>query len=190
MLYDIAAFLLRIFVRVFLRVRITGIENVPRAGACIICFNHKSALDPPLTGCFIPRKMRFMAKKELFDIPVLGFLIERVGAFPVKREVGDITAIKNSIKFLQNGQVLAMYPEGSRSNTGNAKPGVALIAAKAQVPVIPVGISGKYRLFSELRINVGEPIHIDKHDGRLKLEILQEISDNIMGKIKLLAGEK
>ena len=193
MLYSIAAFLLRIIASILFRVKIYGVENIPRSGSFIICFNHKSVFDPPVTGCFIPRKIRFMAKKELFDIPVLGFLIKKFGAFPVNRETGDISAIKNAISILENGEVLAMYPEGGRSKSGKperAKPGVALIAIKANVPIIPVGIGGEYKLFSKLIINIGKPMYIDKHEGRVKLEILQKISDNIMEKIKLLVEDK
>lgn len=193
MFYQIIKVIIQVLARILFRVEINGLKNIPSEGPCILCFNHRSLLDPPVVGVFIPRQLTFMAKEELFHIPVLGFLIKALGAFPVRRGTGDITAIKTSLNILKEGKVLAIYPEGSRSKTGKlnyAKPGVALIATKAMVPIIPVGVTGEYKLFHKLHINIGSPMIFEEYYGKkLQTEALQDISNNVMDSIKQLMGE-
>jgi len=191
MFYNVAKCIVRSIVRILFKVEINGLENIPNQGACILSLNHTSLLDPPVIAVLVTRRLAFMAKEELFRIPVFGFIIRTLGAFPVKRGVGDISAIKTSLNILSEGKVLAIFPEGRRVGKGQtsyAKPGVALIATKAKVPVIPVGISGGYKLFHKLSINIGTPIIFDQYyDKKLKTEELQHISNLIMERIKQLA---
>ncbi|WHH59464.1 lysophospholipid acyltransferase family protein [Petroclostridium sp. X23] len=193
MFYSIVKWIIKTAAGVLYRMDIKGIKNIPTEGACIICFNHKSTFDPPIIGVFMPRQLVFMAKEELFKVPLLGSIINALGAFPVKRGMGDITAIKKSIAILNEGKVLAMYPEGTRNKNGEvgaAKPGVALIATKAKVPVIPVGVTGAYKLFSKITINIGHPLYYDEYfDHKLSMEQLQSISNNIMNHIRMLMEE-
>ncbi|MDK2799924.1 MAG: 1-acyl-sn-glycerol-3-phosphate acyltransferase [Clostridiales bacterium] len=190
MFYNIVKFLIKIIAIILLKIEIKGIQNIPKEGPCILCFNHISTLDPPVAGVFMPRQLTFMAKEELFHVPILGPAIKALGAFPVKRGAGDIAAIKNSLNILNKGKALVIFPEGTRSKTGEvkqAKPGIALIATKAQVPVIPIGISGKYKLFHKLLINIGTPIFLEEYYGKkLSIEELQKISNSIMNEIKQL----
>lgn len=190
MFYNFVKIFIRIIASILFRIRIEGLSNIPKKGACIICFNHKSLLDPPVVGVFMPRRLVFMAKEELFKIPVLGFIIRSLGAFPVKRGSGDIAAIRTSLKILKQGKVLAMYPEGSRSKTqtvGEAKPGIALIATKAQVPVVPVGVAGQYKLFHRLNIRIGKPVVLEEYyNQKLSMEKLHELSNEIMDHIRQL----
>ncbi|MBZ4645773.1 MAG: 1-acyl-sn-glycerol-3-phosphate acyltransferase [Petroclostridium sp.] len=190
MFYNIVKYLIQIIAKIIFRIEIRGLQNVPTHGACIICFNHKSTLDPPVIGVFIPRQLVFMAKEELFKVPVLGFIIKALGAFPIKRGAGDVSAIKNALSILKEGKVLAMYPEGTRSKSGDlnqAKPGVALIATRAKVPVVPVGVTGEYKLFHKLLINIGNPIVLEEYyNQKLSMDKLQEISNDIMNQIKEL----
>lgn len=190
MLYDFAKAIILIITKIIFRIKVNGLENIPKQGPCVLCFNHRSLLDPPVLGVYIPRKLSFMAKEELFHIPVLGFLIKHLGAFPVKRGAGDIGAIKAALKILQEGKVLTMYPEGTRMKSGKVgkpKPGVALIATKAQVPVIPIAATGDYKLFHKITINVGKPIVLNEYfHQKLTMEQLQEISNDIMNHIRSL----
>mgnify|MGYP000872383784 FL=1 len=190
MLYKVARSIVYVIFSILFRVRIIGKENIPKSGACIISFNHTSLCDPPFAAVFIPRQLNFMAKEELFHIPVLRTFIKAFGAFPVKRSVGDISAIKTALNILKEEKVLAIFPEGARVKKGQtayAKPGVALIATKAKVPVIPVGISGEYRLFHKITIHIGNPITFEEYyDRKLKMEELQNISNIILDKIKQL----
>lgn len=163
--------------RVLCRCRVTGLENVP-AGGAIIAPNHQSFLDIPLVGFVLhKRRTHFMAKSELFVNPVFNWIIRTLLAFPVKRGAPDRTAIRYSIEILQKGELLAIFPEGTRSKDGRlgeAEPGLALIAAKAGVPIIPVGISGSNLIFSKtswfprLKITFGKPIHIVQRENRGK----------------------
>ncbi len=123
---------------------VKGHENIPRHGAFILASNHFSVGDPPiLTGIF-PRRIAWMAKKELFDVPLFGKLYHMGGFIPVRRFEGDLRALRMSQRALRRGLVLGMFPEGTRSGgrLGPGEPGSALIALRAAVPILPVAIWG------------------------------------------------
>lgn len=141
-------FLSGLVARIFLRIRLTGIENIPKDGGVIIAANHLSYLDIPLLGYStygIRRDVDYMGKKELFAIPVIGYLLRRLGGFPVDREKLDRTAFREAIKRLKSGRVLIIYPEGRRSRDGrlqSGKPGVGMMVKMSGVKVIPAAIIG------------------------------------------------
>ena len=118
LVYDLAAGTLRVIFRTLFRARVYGIENVPREGALIVACNHVSYLDPPGL-CFCPRRISFMAKKELFEIPVLGPVIRAVGTYPVDRQGSARAAIKRSLAVLDDGGAVGIFPEGTRNLTGD-----------------------------------------------------------------------
>lgn len=176
----------RVFLWLF-RCEVSGVENIPRQGGVIIAANHLSNWDPPIAAAFIPRHVHFMAKQELFDVPLFGAIIRKLHAFPVRRGAADRTAIKSAIKLLTEGQCLGLFPEGTRSKNGELrKPeaGLALIATKAQVPVVPTAVIGTNRIFSngsffpKVKIIYGKPLHID--DGALDKAVLQSFSEQVM----------
>jgi 1-acyl-sn-glycerol-3-phosphate acyltransferase len=154
----------------------------------MICANHISNLDPPLVGCAMQRKIHFMAKEELFKIPILAPIIRTLGAFPVKRGGGDHQALKTSIQLLKNGQVLGIFPEGTRSKTGElgkAHSGAALIALKANSPVVPVAIIGSYRLFRSIKVIFGKPIDVTPYtQGKIGTEQASALTECIMVQIR------
>ncbi len=130
--------------------KVQGQEYIPREGAFILAPNHISYFDPPLVGSFAPRRVHFFAKQELFKVPVLGFLIKRTNVHPVKRGVFDRGAITTAIKILKAGNPLAVFPEGTRGACGKflaPKPGIGMIARKAEVPIIPCYIEGSEALW-------------------------------------------
>ncbi|MBV1818470.1 1-acyl-sn-glycerol-3-phosphate acyltransferase [Anaerosalibacter bizertensis] len=185
--YRLCYFIGNVVFRIIFRFKVTGKHNIPKEGKVILCSNHISDLDPLILGLAIPRNIRFMAKKELFENKFLGGLVNALGAFPVDREAADLSAIRNSLNVLKNDEVLGIFPEGTRvteENIENAKPGIALISIKAKAPVIPIYIESKYKVFSKIKINIGEPIYFNEYYGKkLKTEDYKILSQEIMKSI-------
>lgn len=136
----------------YLRGRIYGAEQVPMTGPLVVVSNHASDFDPPIVSNCLRRPVAFMAKEELFEIPVLKQAIELYGAYPVKRGAADRTAIRSAIACLAQGWAVGVFLEGTRTPDGripHPKLGAALIAAKAQVPLLPVSLWGTQAIFGK-----------------------------------------
>lgn len=182
------------FVQVFrlcYRWDIKGMENLPDEGPYILCSNHISWWDPPLVGSLVrKRQVHFMAKEELLKIPVFGQILIRINVFPVKRGSADRRAIKTALDKLKDGNILGLFPEGTRSKTDELLPpqaGVGLIALKSEAPVVPVAIIGPYRLFKPLIVKIGKPLEFAEFYGqKAKSEQLEQISSLIMTEISRL----
>ena len=145
MIYRLAWLLCRFFFRFFLRWRVVGPENVPARGAVMLASNHISNLDPPVVAVGIWRPCAFMAKEELFAHPFFGWFISKLHAFPVKRGTADRASLKFALETLEQGKGLVMFPEGTRSETGElqeAEIGVGMIACRSGAPVVPVYVRG------------------------------------------------
>lgn len=173
----------------------SGVENIPKEGGVILAANHISNWDPPVAAAFVPRKVCYMAKEELFHVPLFGRVIRALGAFPVRRGASDRAAIRKAINLLESGACLGVFPEGTRSRTGalgKAEPGLALLALKSGAPVVPAAIVGTNRIFSRgcffprVEIRYGEPLVFAA--DRADRAAMQEFSDHVMAEIaKLLA---
>lgn len=149
MFYDITCFFIGIFAHLFFPLRIIGSENIPEEGGVIIAANHLSYLDIPLLGYSINKTTRrhadFMAKKELFAVPILGFLFRKLSSFPIDREKVDRAGLREAVKRLRSGRMVAIYPEGTRSCDGRlhaGKPGVGMIVRMSGKKVVPAAIQG------------------------------------------------
>ena len=118
MLYSFLDVVLGILFKIFLRLEVHGAENIPKTGPLVIASNHLSLLDPPVIGVAAPRKVHFMAKRELF-VPVLGYIYKTLGAFPVNRGGADRAAIKHGIEILQSGEVLVYSRKGRAAKPGS-----------------------------------------------------------------------
>lgn len=131
----------------FYRVRVLGLENIPDSGGVVLAGNHASLADPAILWCLPSRPVHFMAKIELFK-GLLGWALPRLSAFPVRRGRADTTAIKEATDLLSQGAIVGMFPEGTRHHEGQgeAHGGVAFIANRADVPIVPVGIHGTDRI--------------------------------------------
>lgn len=156
--------------RVLFRARARGVEHLPASGGYVLAANHLSNLDPwPLGLPLFPRRfLRFMAKSELFWFP-LGPLLTAGGAFPVRRGQRDEEAIATAVELARAGNVVVMFPEGTRRAKGLRKrhearwrSGAARIALDAGVPLVPAGIAGTDRLarLGPLRVSYGPPIEV------------------------------
>ncbi len=191
--YRVARAVIKAFLRIAFRIKVEGTENIPSEGALVVCGNHQSLCDPLLLAMCMPFELKFMAKEELFKNRLFGGLISSLGAFPVKRGTGDIGALKLAIKVLSEGHRLVIFPEGSRSPEGymrKGKSGAALIAVKSRANILPVGVCGKYKLFSRIVVRIGKPIALEEFFGtKVGAETLQNITDNkIMKTISELSG--
>ncbi len=188
MFYKICRVIVRAVMVLVFRLKFVGRENLPKDGGVIVAFNHRSNWDPVIAGLASPRPLRFMAKEELFKNPVFGALITTFGAYPVRRGKGDVGAIKSALKILSDGEAMLMFPEGHRIKDGRrvkAKPGVALIAQRAKVPIVPICISGKYRWMNQITVTIGEAITLEEYYGeKLEQEKVQEIADGVLDKIR------
>jgi 1-acyl-sn-glycerol-3-phosphate acyltransferase len=131
-----------------LKVRVHGVRNVPRQGAVLLVCNHQSHMDPVLVSMALPRESCYMARDSLWASKWFGKLITSLNAFPVKRNTADLGAIKESLRRLKQGMSLVVFPEGTRTPDGRIHPmfpGLASIARKAGVPIVPVLIDGMYQ---------------------------------------------
>ena len=184
--------------RLFNRLVITGRENIPEQGSVVIIANHISSWDSVLLYSIIRREAYFMAKVELFQIPLLGPFLRRIHVFPVKRDTVDRTALRTAAKVLEDGHVLAIFPEGHRSKTGELlpfKPGAALFAHRAQAPVIPVLFENTPKAFpksiwQKVRVSVGEPLDLSSfYSQKANSALLGEMTDVLrQGIVQLKPG--
>lgn len=192
MSYTVFRAILRFIYRLLFRIKAVGTENIPAEGAVIIASNHISLLDPPAVGILIKRKVRFMAKEELFNIPVIGMLIKSFGAYPVKRGGVSIDAIKSSINLLKSGEVMGIFPEGTRKNSDDpdaalgAKKGTAMIAMRSKAVVIPVAIVGGYKLFRTTTIVYGKPVDVQSITAEEGQDLYEKVTEEIMKQINKL----
>ncbi|MDF9407372.1 1-acyl-sn-glycerol-3-phosphate acyltransferase [Pelotomaculum isophthalicicum JI] len=185
MVYILARFVCRIVLAVLRRWEIHGLSNLPAEGGLVLVSNHTSYWDPVIVGCAINRRINYMAKSELFDIPLLSTFIRAVGTFPVRRDQLDRTAIRTAMKLLEEGQIVGVFPEGTRSRTGELlkpHPGAAMLALKAGVPFLPVAIKGSRGFFGKVRVNIGKPVFY-KTDAKTSRADMEKVSNSIMDQI-------
>lgn len=188
-MYWVARDLCWVFFRIFSRLEVTGRENIPKEGGVVLASNHASFADPPLVSVASPRMIYFFAKAELFQVPVLGWFIHNVNAFPVKREEHDVGAFRKAYQLLRSGQAVVLFPEGTRSKTGElgqAKPGAGMLAAKAGVPIVPIYIhnSGNFSQLGKLRMEIGSPIYPVKNSSRENYQELSETALTAIAELK------
>lgn len=162
-LYTAARVAANILFRVIFPTKYEGTENIPKNHGFLLCSNHRSLLDPLIIGVPIPQQMRFMAKDSLFRNRFFSWLITRLGAFPIKRGSADTKAVDTSMEILQEGGVLVVFPEGTRSKTDELLPhkaGAALIASRSGGDVLPCAVSwkGKLRPFRRIVVRYGDLI--------------------------------
>lgn len=192
MFYNTVKTLVKGFINVFFRVEVEGKDNIPAEGSCLICANHSSNWDPVFLVALTKRKINFMAKAELFRIPLLKWVLGRFGAFPVQRGKADIGAVKKSMSILNSGDVLGMFPTGTRNSdeqNADVKAGAALIATRCGTTVLPVYIkSNRYIIFSKVKVTYGTPVDMSEYKGtKPDQETLQEISNDIYRRIMELS---
>lgn len=162
--YRFARSVVKIILSPLYQIETIGLENIPKEGGVLLCSNHINNLDPPIVGITMNRSVVFMAKEELFHVPVLKKLLPHLHAFPVKRGKADREALRKGLETLREGKVLGVFPEGTRSKTGElgkGMAGVGFFALKTDAHVIPCGIIGPYKLFRKVKVVYGKPVSIE-----------------------------
>ena len=183
------------FFKFFHSFRTSGTENLP-PGPLILAPNHASYLDPPATGCGLFRVTYYLARHTLFKPPIASWLLPSIGSIPVNQNSPGPSSLKNIFEVFKNKGTLVLFPEGQRTFDGNlrkAEPGIGMIAARANVPVVPVHIigsreamprNGRWHPFRPIRVVYGKPMRFTG-DPKNR-EDFQKFADEIMSAISKL----
>jgi 1-acyl-sn-glycerol-3-phosphate acyltransferase len=172
------------------RIEVIGLEHFPKEGGVLLCTNHIHNFDPLVVGATAPRPVHFMAKEEIFKVPVLGNIVRKCNAFPVKRGMGDREALRAGLKVLKDGNVFGLFPEGTRSKTGEIGKGLSgagFFALRTEAYVLPCAIIGPYKSFGKLKVVYGKPIAME--EVRSKKASADEATELIMSEIHKLIIE-
>jgi len=185
--YTAARILVTIPTILLYRVTAKGRRNVPRRGAAVLAPNHFSQADHFFVGVYLWRKVRFMAKSQLFGPPVLTYILRVGGVFPVRRGHRDEKAFETAYELIRQGELLLVYAEGGRSRSrslGTAKPGIGRIALETGVSIIPTAIHGSAGVrFPRVTVQYGEPMTFPVEVGPSR-ERQQEVADQIFGRVR------
>lgn len=190
--YTLARLILTLPTILIYRVRGIGVENVPRQGALVLAPNHFSQMDHFFVGVYLRRKIRFMAKSQLFGPPVLTYIYKHGGVFPIRRGHSDEEAFKTAYTILDQGGMLLVYAEGGRSRSremGTPKPGIGRIALESGVPIVPVAIHGSAGVrswrrlrFPKVTVQFGEPVSFPVEEApsrERQLEVATQVFDRV-----------
>ncbi len=171
------------------RVRIRGRDNIPKNGAFILASNHLSWTDIPLIPCHLPRRVVYMAKEEYF-VSKIKWFVRFLGAFPVKRGEGDRQALRAAEAQLKKGNILGIFPEGTRSRTqtmAKAHPGMGMIALRSGVPVVPVAVWGSENVlkkpFARATVSYGTPIVLKPKGAKITRGDIDAATQEVMTRI-------
>jgi 1-acyl-sn-glycerol-3-phosphate acyltransferase len=175
------------------RVTVHGRKNVPRRGAVVLAPNHFSQVDHFFVGVYLPRKVRFMAKSQLFGPPGLTYFLKVAGVFPVRRGHRDEKAFETAYELIDQGELLLVYAEGGRSRShelGTPKPGIGRIALESGAPIVPTAIHGsdgargwKRLRFPRVTVEYGEAMRFPVEDDPSR-ERQQEVADEIFARVR------
>ncbi len=195
-------YLARYFVYALWKMRVRGRLPPPEAGGAVIVSNHRSSLEPLFIQALVPRPHHWMIARKYVESPLIGWPVRQAGAIPVNRAGIDTAATKLAIRYAQSGEVVGMFPEGRINTTDDfmlpGRPGAAMVALRARVPIIPCYIEGApygkgplspFLMPAIVRMTVGEPIDLSPYYDRDRDEgVLEEITRLLMRRIAHLAG--
>ena len=181
------------FYKIVYRIKVVNKQKVPTEGAYIICANHINMLDALAVVCANKRDVRFICKESMFKKKILGWALKLVNTIPVNREKNDIESMKRTLKALKNGELVGIFPEGTRKGMEKnmkAKNGAAFFSLKTGTKVIPLGIQGSFKPFSKVKLVYGDPLDFSEYYGKEKdKEALEKVTDLIMNNIVMLTNK-
>ncbi|MDY0167018.1 MAG: lysophospholipid acyltransferase family protein [Thermoguttaceae bacterium] len=184
------------------KVRHFGRENIPPAGGVLVVSNHQSHFDPPLVGMACPRRMNYLARDTLFRFPPFRWLIRSLDAIPIDREGIGLSGIKESLRRLKRGEMVLVFPEGTRTEDGEIqpfRPGFTALAVRSRAAILPVAIEGAYQAWPRMqrlphpgRIHVqyGQPILPDQIAAMSERALLAEVEDRVRACHALLRAQR
>ena len=183
---------LRTFYRIVYRIKIEGTENIPREGSFVMCGNHIDFVKVPVIVLFSPRKINFIGKAELFDNKILAWLGNLFDVIPVKRGKQDVESMKRSLKVLNKGEGLGLFPEGTTRGLEKGvkvKNGAAFMALRTGKPIVPVGVEVTEGFGAKITVRYGKPLDYSKYKSRTPdKETLDKVTNEMMDVIKKLAN--
>jgi 1-acyl-sn-glycerol-3-phosphate acyltransferase len=189
--YHLAQRTMQIVMMLAYRVRYFGRENIPAEGGVLVVSNHQSHFDPIVVGTGCPRRMNYVARESLFRFPPFAALIRSVGAFPIDREGIGLGGIKESLKRLKQGEMVLIFPEGTRTRNGEIapfRPGFTALAVRSKAAILPVAVDGAFRAWprwrkfpglGRIRVRYGVPITPDEIAGRDERDLLAEVERRV-----------
>lgn len=195
MFYKVLRNLLVIYLAIFNHWKIKGKENIPAEGSVVLISNHVSLWDPVVFACSVNRTVHFMAKEELFKIFFIGSVLKKLDMIPVRRGESDRKAVKESLDYLKSGEILALFPEGTRNKKREGllpfHTGAAFFAKSADLEVLPVAIMGtdgiKASFSNNVFFKVGKPMKIkDYYDGKISSKELEGFTEILKNEISNL----
>jgi 1-acyl-sn-glycerol-3-phosphate acyltransferase len=171
--YRVVQAIVTVLLSAFYGLRSTGRKNLPASGPALLISNHLSHLDSFILGILLPRPLNYVARSTLF-VPGVGAFIRSLGGFPIQREGLGASGMKETLRRLRAGGIVALFPEGTRTydgELGEIKPGIAMLASRAKVPIVPTAIAGTFEAWPRrrlmprphpIRIHFGTPISVEE----------------------------
>ncbi len=184
MFYRFGRAIIKLLNLILYNIHVEGEENIPETGGVVLCPNHISNYDPLAVATHMKRQVHFMAKAELYKNFIVRKVLLAVGTIPVDRGKVSLETLKESLRVLKNGEILGIFPEGTRVKNGERrKPmeGFVVFALKTKSPILPVHIEGEYKFRGKINIKFGKPIELNEYYGKkVKPEEMSKISEKIM----------
>lgn len=201
LVYKVVRLVILVPCALLFRIRIRGRANVPSTGPYVLAPSHRSVMDIFFLPYVTSRRIRFMGKKEWWEKPLFAKAFTALGGFPVDRGTTDRAALKAALGALADGEPVAIYPEGTRRSgpvLGELAEGVAYVALKAGVPIVPVGLGGteailpsgvSFPRFVRATVVIGEPIHVEKATGAVRRSQMSELTKELRDRLQPVFDE-
>ena len=185
-MYKFLLAIVSVLIKIIYRVKVNGIENLKDDKPFIMSANHVHIFDPVILATLTKKQIFFLAKKELFSKKFLAKFFTKLGVIPIDRENTDFKAIKSCFRVIKSGNILGIFPEGTRVKTidiKNMKKGVALIALKNKVNILPIHIEGTYKIFSKITVDIYPMIEINNFENMEDSEAIDKLTEELFNQI-------